>query len=134
MSYLDALDALVDSRPMLEPGNYATLADYRADQRGNMQARADYWRIRACIAPDNHTLFEIARGSRITFTGPDDALVADYCAGQYYPIEYRRACVRLIASAWWQAQAGRLAEADAQYIRTVAKAVFGPGIARRWFN
>lgn len=135
MSYLEALDTLVESRPHLEPGNYGDLASYRADQRGNMQARNDYRAIRACVAPDDATLAELARGSRLSFeTADDGTIVADYCAGQYYPIEYRRACVRLIASAWWQAQAGRLAEADAQYIRTVAKAVFGPGIARRWFN
>ena len=53
MTYLEALDALVDSRPHLEPGNYATWAGYRADQRGNMQARRDYWRIRAMVAPDD---------------------------------------------------------------------------------
>lgn len=105
MSYLDALDALVDSRPHLEPGNYATMAAYRADQRGNMQARNDYRAIRACVAPDDATLAELARGSRLSFeTADDGTIVADYCAGQYYPVEYRRAAVRLIASAWWRTQ------------------------------
>lgn len=107
------------------------MAAYRADQRGNMQARNDYRAIRACVAPDDATLAELARGSRLSFeTADDGTIVADYCAGQYYPIEYRRAAVRLIASAWW-ASMSVTSVAD---IRAHARKVFGPGIARRWFN
>lgn len=131
-TYLDALDNLVDSRPMLEPGNYATWADYRADQRGNMQARNDYWRIRACIAPDDATMAYLAHGSRIDFEHRDDGMNAYYTAGQYYPVEYRPAAVRLLANAWWQSRQNEYTSADK--LRKIARHVFGRGIARRWFS
>ncbi len=136
-SYLEALDALVDSRPMLEPGNYGDRASYRADQRGNVQARADYWRLRAGVAPDNATLAAFVRGSRISFCDDNDGngvQVAEYCAGQYYPVEYRPAACRLLARVWWERQAERTSMGMADDIRRQARAVFGRGIARRWFS
>jgi hypothetical protein len=128
-SYLEALDALVDSRPMLEPGNYGDRASYRADQRGNVQARADYRLLRLYVAPTDAELADAARGSRIEF----DGYYAHYCAGQYYPVEYRPAACRLLARVWWERtakQEGRTADS----LRAYARVLFGRGIARRWFS
>lgn len=139
-SYLEALDALAYSRPHLEPANYVgayagAYAAYRADQRGNVQALNDYRAIRVCIAPDDATLAELARGSRLSFETADDGTIeVSYCAGQYYPVEYRRAAVRLIASAWWRTQVHATPLRTADDLRKQARRTFGPGIARRWFN
>ena len=132
-SYLEALDALAYSRPHLEPANYVgAYAAYRADQRGNVQALNDYRMIRAHIVPSAEALADLARGSRLSF----DADGVSYCAGQYYPVEYRRAAVRLIANAWWRAQAEKFRDPEwtADDIRAQARRTFGRGIARRWFN
>ena len=95
-----------------------------------------YFRDHRQLGPrERATLADLARGSRIAFAPSYTCpMVADYCAGQYYPVEYRPAAVRLIRDAWWQAVAGRLAEADADDIRKLARRTFGAGITRRWFS
>lgn len=131
-TYLSALDALVATRPMLDPRNYGDLASYRRDQRRNARDATDYRMLRLYVKPTNEELREAARGSRITFDDNYSAIV-DYCAGQYYPVEYRAACVRLLARVWW-VEAAKQHHVTAQSIRNSARRTFGPGIARRWFN
>ena len=137
-AYLDALDTLAESRPMLDPNNYSTMASYRADQRANMRDLADYRLLRLYVAPTAEALAYAARGTRLSFRTTFDSgvVVADYTAGQYYPREYRAACVRLLASLWWhmQAEAFHDPEWTADDIRKHARRVFGRGIASRWFN
>lgn len=143
-AYIEALDALAYSRPRLDPNDYiGAAAAYRADQRGNVQALNDYRAIRAMVAPDDAPLADVARGSRIEFVQligsvkdrvaeREPGVRADYLPGQYYPVEYRPACVRLLARVWWQLKASQGYDADA--IRKRARLVFGRGVARRWFN
>ncbi len=127
-AYLDALDALVDTRPMLDPNNYGSIAAYRADQRANMR------RIAGTPAADE--LIEAAKGSRLSFVsvGEEGIVSVDYCAGQYYPREYRAACVRLLARCWWERAGRQFADDDAEGIRKLARRMFGRGVASRWFN
>lgn len=141
-TYLEALDALAYSRPGLDYANYGDAASFRADQRANMRDAADYRLLRLYVAPTDAELSEAARGSRLSFlprvsmehrvcAPARDGLqvTADYCACQYYPREYRAACVRLLARVWWARQAGTTDD-----IRRQAARVFGRGIARRWFS
>lgn len=143
-TYLSALDALVATRPMLDPNNYGDLASYRRDQRRNARDAADYRLLRLYVKPTNEELREAARGSRIEFVHAlhtlkdtladrEPGVRADYCAGQYYPVEYRAACVRLLARVWW-VEAAKQHHVTAQSIRNSARRLFGSGIARRWFN
>lgn len=134
-TYLSALDALVATRPMLDPNNYGDLASYRRDQRRNARDAADYRLLRLYVKPTNEELHEAARGSRIEFAPRVHAegMNAYYTAGQYYPVEYRAACVRLLARVWW-VEAAKQHHVTAQSIRNSARRLFGSGVARRWFN
>jgi hypothetical protein len=136
-AHLAALDAFVDARPMLDFANYGDVPAYRADQRANMRDRADYWVIRRIGgSPSIAALEDAARGSRLRFFsefGGSNAAI-DYTAGQYYPREYRAACVRLLASCWWHAQAAARPDWTAEDIRAQARRMFGRSIARRWFS
>ncbi len=137
-SYIEALDALAYSRPGLDPANYGDAASYRADQRANMRDLADYGLLRLYVAPKDAELADAARGSRIKFSDNENMrdwqVAVDYCAGQYYPREYRAACVRLLVTIWWTAVARRRPEWTADDIRAYARREFGIGLARRWFS
>ena len=128
-THIEALDALAYSRPMLDPANYGDAASYRADQRRNVRDAADYRLLRLYVDPTDAELIEAARGSRIAF-GQDGA---DYCAGQYYPVEYRAACVRLLVRVWW-ARTAKAEGRTADSLRAYARVLFGRAFARRWFN
>lgn len=132
-TYLSALDALVATRPMLDPANYGDLASYRHDQRRNARDAADYRLLRLYVKPTNEELADAARGSRITFDDNYSAIV-DYCAGQYYPVEYRAACVRLLARVWWTRTVAQNPQWPVHEIRNHARVLFGRGVNRRWFN
>ena len=65
----------------------------------------------------------------------------DYCAGQYWPTEYRKAVCAVLASALWDAlredfssvpDKPELSKGDA--IRLNFRREFGRSIAQRWFN
>lgn len=135
-AHIEALDALVDTRPMLDFANYGNATTYRADQRANMRDRADYWQLRRIGGtPSAEVLEHVARGSRLSFASEFGGKAAvDYTAGQYYPREYRAACVRLLASCWWRTQAAAHPDWTADDIRAQARRMFGRGIARRWFS
>lgn len=68
------------------------------------------------------------KGGRLTFDSSRHAL--DYCAGQYFPTEYRVAVCRTLANAIWRFCRNNV-KPD---VRTFARETFGRGIASRWFN
>lgn len=98
-------------------------------------------------------------GKRPMISNPHTATL-DYCTGQYWPTEYRKAACAVLASAiwdWmrehcmpapmarhasdtrdcyiWKNASGRSAIVSAgDYLRAAARREFGATIARRWFN
>lgn len=111
---LDAAAALLESRPGIEPGNYATRADLQRD----------YYRVSADLRLGRALLAEARLGadadrllsalpSRIELWGDVDeagrvvaVTRAEYCAGQYYCTEYRAAVVGWLVSVVARAWAG----------------------------
>ena len=64
--------------------------------------------------------------------------IIDYCTGQYFPTEYRRAVCAVLASAIWSWKRDQCMPADTakpgDYLRANLKREFGRGMAARWFN
>lgn len=66
----------------------------------------------------------------------------DYCTGQYWPTEYRKAVCAVLAQALWDARREDLKATYAdgsthypgEYIRAHFKREFGRSIAQRWFS
>jgi hypothetical protein len=62
----------------------------------------------------------------------------DYCTGQYWPTEYRRAACAVLASALWAYQRDNLKpDPDCRpgdVLRAHFRKEFGRRIANRWFN
>lgn len=64
----------------------------------------------------------------------------EYCTGQYYPTEYRRAVCAVLASALWHhyredmAAAARLGESAGDAVRRGMRRIVPAHVARIWFN
>lgn len=151
---LNALDAFIRQRPGLEPGNYIT---HGGDMEGRRAYRAESRAITRDLA-HARALLRAVRWRRASFTADDlkQAMGAysgrlsvtttrlpngrwraevDYCTGQYFPTEYRRAvCAVLTRALWDYWRADMTGENVGERIRKQARALFGRAIADRWFN
>jgi hypothetical protein len=100
---LNALRAWVAQRPGLEFGNYGDVAAYREEQRdiardkkhAEILLNAVKWRT-SITADDLKAAFRAYSG-RLSWNGER----LDYCTGQYWPTEYRRAACAGLAAAQW---------------------------------
>jgi hypothetical protein len=171
---LDALAAFAAQRPGLEFGNYGDAKAYRAEMRSitrdlsHARALLRAVQLRGSISADD--LISAARSAysgRLTIKeGGYDApgsreLVLEYCTGQYFPTEYRRAVCAVLASALWSyvrehampAPSGKVTIrrgrgpfatvskhdsieglSPGDWLRRYFRREFGAAIARRWFN
>lgn len=141
--YIAALFKFVGQRPGLEFGNYSASA-YRSEMRFITRQRHDFRRLAhevelaSGISAEN--LVDAARSAfsgRLTFVEHGDKVGVDYCAGQYFPTEYRAAACAVLASALWdyyRADIPPETENRGDKLRAKFKRMFGTSIASRWFN
>jgi hypothetical protein len=142
---ITALRAFIGQRPGLDYGNYGESTSYRAEVRAIgkdlQQAREllRYGELRDSITADD-IIDASARayGGRLTITQRDDGAVAvDYCTGQYWPTEYRKAVCAVLSQAIWDYLRGSMPAGTSlpgDYLRASARREFGRGMASRWFN
>ena len=134
---LSALRAFAFQRPGLEFGNYGSIESYRAEMRGitrsltDAQAMLDAIRWRDSITADD--ILRQATG-RLTINIDGDKVRIDYCTGQYWPTEYRRAVASLLASVLWNYWRECSPGADGDKLRKMARDELGRGIAGRYFS
>lgn len=153
-----ALRTFINQRPGLEYGNYGDPVSYRAEVRsiGKDLAHARellrFVELRDSITAD--AIIKASEGAfsgRLTIAEKNGKVAIDYCTGQYWPTEYRRAVCAVMASAIWswmrdecmpapdketmadEPKTYRGARAG-DFLRHAARREFGRGIAARWFN
>lgn len=164
---LSALDAFVRQRSGMDYRNYGDVKSYRAEQRSITRDLHDYRFLRRSVElRDSITADMILEASRSAFSGrltiqdrhlsPEDGGEyrpdIDYCTGQYFPTEYRKAACAVLAQTLWywtREHAMPETERDEQSGQTMVKGVwqtpgdwlranfrreFGRSIAARWFN
>lgn len=140
---LDAIAAFIESRPGLDWRNYGDGPAYRAEARAITQdlhhARALLAAVRWRSSIDAPQLLDALRhnfSGRLSWDDQRQAL--EYCTGQYYPTEYRRAACAVLAGALWahwrECTITPVAATPADRIRMQARRELGAAIARRWFN
>lgn len=139
------LRKFIAQRPGLEFGNYGDVSAYRSEMRSITKDRHHAETMLASVAwRDSITADSILEASkhafsgRLTITEPTPGrFVLDYCTGQYWPTEYRRAVCSVLSSALWDYWRDCLApdtphKGDA--IRKTAAAELSRSIAQRWFH
>jgi hypothetical protein len=113
----DALARWVKQRPGLEFGNYGDIAAYRSEQRSIARDKREAETLLAAVRwRDGITADMLKKAAESAFSGRlsikcvtvwpgKDATPRyniDYCTGQYWPTEYRRAVCAVLASALWE--------------------------------
>ena len=137
------LRKFIAQRPGLEFGNYGDVSAYRSEMRSITKDRHHAEAMLSSVAwRDSITADTILEASkhafsgRLTITEPTPGrFVLDYCTGQYWPTEYRRAVCSVLSSAlwdYWRECGGAASTGDA--IRKAASRELSRSIAQRWFN
>ena len=133
---LSALDTFARQRPGLEYGNYGDPVSYRAEMRSITK---DLHHARALLrvvgmssidSPALERAFKDAYSGRLSWDGKR----LDYCVGQYWPTEYRRAVCAVLASALWSFYRDYCCCDTGDKIRAAARRNLPLSVARRWFK
>lgn len=140
---LALLDAWTRQRSGLEYGNYGDWQAYRAEQRSVTRDLHHYRALRSAVAWREFTPAQWADAfraysGRLTLTHDADGMPRrlDYCTGQYFPTEYRRAACAVLASLLWRdrAESTPAGEGCGNVIRAGFRREFGRAIAQRWLS
>jgi hypothetical protein len=133
---LGALQRFVRSRPGFESCNYGSGSGYRSDVRvatrqlhhAEAMLAAVSWR--SVDAEALKSALKSAFGGRLSWE--NGAL--HYCAGQYYPMEFRAAACSVLASALWAYWRESNPTGSGDDIRKTARRELGAAIGREWFR
>jgi hypothetical protein len=142
---IDALYKFARQRPGLEFGNYGDVSAYRSEMRSITKdlhdARILLRRLElSSITPETLQKAFSAFSGRLSLTPTDKGLKLDYCTGQYWPTEYRRAVCAVAAAALWDhyrdsfSSSAKHGESPGDAIRRCFRREFGRSIAKRWFS
>ena len=158
---LALLDKWIRQRPELEYGNYGDPTIYRAEQRSIARDGREAHTLLLYVAQRNTITAGMLREGFRAYSGrlqigtdSKGRMCLDYCTGQYWPTEYRKAACAVLANVVWNytrdccmpdgelvhnSETGAtfkryrgLIEGD--FIRRAARLEFGKAIAARWFN
>lgn len=144
---LEALHAFISKRPNLDPRDY--ISDWR-DEEGRKTYRREaaeitrdlkHARILLSAIDIRHSITAqdiiTAANGRLTIKIADDGTPKiDYCVGQYFPTEYRKATAAVAASVLWDYWRSNttIGDGTGDRIRNTARKEFGRGLASRYFN
>lgn len=144
---LEALRGFIAQRPGLEFCNYGDLSSYRSAMRSITKDRHQAEALLSAVRwRDGITADDIIEASKHAFSGRltieplqnGEAFSIQYCTGQYFPTEYRRAVCAVLSSALWdywrEGNPYGYNPGAGQYVRDVARKELGRPIASRWFN
>lgn len=160
---IEALHGWIRQRPGLEFCNYGDLSAYRSEMRSitkdrhHAEALLRYVELRDSITAE--IILEASRrafSGRLTIEAINDGFSIQYCTGQYFPTEYRKAVCAVLSSAIWDWLRDNMPPADGvvtidiggkpleveshrgqtpgDYLRAAARRELGRPIASRWFQ
>lgn len=141
-SIIDALNTFANKRPQLDFNDYGDRSNYMRESRA-ITKDLHHARnlLRALELSQSITGEDIIRASEHAFSGrltinvTNDGLVnIDYCTGQYFPTEYRKAVAAICAATLWTFYRNECGYATSDRIRQAAQRNLGRTIARHYFN
>ena len=138
---ISAMIRFINQRPGLEFANYGDVDAYRHDSsRITRDKHLAHKLINYVMQRESITAADIIEASKRAYAGrleinqTADGFDVDYCTGQYFPTEYRRAAACVLACAVWHRLAADKPGADADHIRKAARRELGRTLAREFFN
>lgn len=138
---LDALARFAASRPGLDPRNYISSWNdtegrkaYAADARSITRDLHDARALLAAVRLSGITEAQLVRAFRaFSHRLSWDGKRLDYCTGQYYPTEYRRAVCAVLASALWDYFISDCHCETGDKVRAAARRALPRAVVQRWF-
>lgn len=144
----------IKQRPGLDPADYGLYPGCRMDERTealkyyNADMRRitgqlhdarrllDYVANRDGISADDLISAFRAYSGRLELKETDKGVKLEYCAGQYFPTEYRAAACAVLAQTIWDYHRPDYQDDDhpGESIRKAFVRIFGRPLARRWFD
>lgn len=143
---IDGLRSFAEQRPGMEPMNYGNWRNYRNESASVTRDLHDARRLireveLSSIGHDALREAFRAYSGRLSLSDrPDGSIALEYCTGQYFPTEFRRAVCAVCAAALWDhyredfAASARNGESPGDAIRRNFRQLYGRRIAARWFH
>ena len=142
---ISALHAFARQRSGMDFANYGDVTAYRSEQRSitkDLHHARTLLRAVELSGITTDTLKGAFRAfsGRLSIEDTPKGVRLEYCTGQYFPTEYRRAVCAVAAAALWDhyrdsfASSAKPGESAGHAIRRCFKRQFGRSIAKRWFD
>lgn len=141
---MSAILQFINQRPGLEFANYGDVSAYQQDSRRITKDKHHAERLASYVMRrDSITAADIIEASKRAYAGRltinsasdnGESFDVDYCTGQYFPTEYRRAAACVLACAIWERLREDNPGTDADRIRKAARRELGNTLAREFFN
>jgi hypothetical protein len=152
------LRAFINQRPGLDFDNHGDVSAYRSKLRGITRDRREALYILQAVewrdgitADDIRAAFPRAFMGRLELKEDGAKPALSYCAGQYFPTEYRAAAAAVLASVLWAYMRECMPKptggdgvntshtyenglSAGEWLRRHFRREFGRGIQSRWFN
>jgi len=142
-----ALHTFARKRPQLERGNYGDFSSYHEEARSITRDLQHARALLRKVELSGITAQDLIKASTEAFSGRltimpvnsyTDEIRIDYCTGQYFATEYRKAVCAVLARALWNHWVEDRKEGEfmttRQKIRVLARAEFGRTIAQAYFD
>lgn len=146
---IETLQKWINQRPGLDPRNYGTgIEGFRAYQCESRAITKDLHDARSLLAQVGwrgitaEQIIEAAKQSysgRLEIKRTDKGIEIDYCTGQYWPTEYRRAVCVVLRNTLWDYFRESLIQARGvspkkDELQAYIKREVGSRMFNRWFN
>lgn len=144
MSTIEKLTKFVNQRPGLDFANYGDISAYRSESAEITRDRTDYFELLSLAFSRIDNLNEVVTNYLKTSSGRltmNDAGNLEYCAGQYFPTEYRPAANRMLANLIFASYRDEIETntpnsvyKDGNEIRKAIKRRISRRVAKNYFN
>ena len=144
---INALRTFAQKRPQLEYCNYGNPSSYRQESRAITKDLHHARQLLRKVELSSITAQDIVNASSEAFSGRltiipansyNDKIKVEYCTGQYFPTEYRKAVCAVLARALWNHWREDRKDGDimtsGQQLRAIARSELGASLARIYFG
>jgi len=144
---ISALHTFAHKRPQLEWRNYGDSSSYRAEARSITRDLQHARALLRKVEVSGITAQDLIKASSEAFSGRltimpansyNDEIRIDYCTGQYFATEYRKAVCAVLARALWnhwrEDRKDGAIMTSGQQLRAIARSELGASLARIYFG
>ena len=144
---INALRTFAQKRPNLEYGNYGNPSSYLKESRAITRDLNHARKLLGKVERSSITAQDLIVASNEAFCGRltiipansySDEFKIEYCVGQYFATEYRKAVCAVLARALWNHWREDRKDGDlmttGQQLRAIARSELGATLARAYFN